>query len=680
MLCKLAFRNVTRSIRDFTVYFLTLAFGVCLFYVFNSIDAQQAMIALSDSQKFYVAQMTEIMAYVSVFVAVVFGLLVVYANRFLMKRRKRELGMYLLLGMERSGISRILIAETFLIGLFALAAGLTAGVFLSQIVSVFTARLFEADLTSFHFILSPEAVGKTVLCFAVIFAVVIVFNMVSVSRCRLSELLTAGRKNESSGVREGRVSLILFLLSVLSLGAAYVWVLHTGLFSAELGKQIVLGCVGTVLFFFSLSGFLSALPRLFPRFYFRGLNCFVLRQVNARVNTAALSMSVICLMLFLTISALAGGVSTSEGFSTQARANNPYSASLLYYVDQGAKPSLDMEQQLRADGVPYDEFVRSSSQMEIHTAEAVFEDGLYFFLEVGLPDEEGPFRKQGNSVFAPFCDVLAESEWNAMRRLANQPEVSVEEGEYLLWVEPAVAQELGSFCASGLAVTVEGETFFPAQEACVSEPLSTGVNSIHILAVILPDKAADKLPVSEELLNIQLLDQVEEEDFIKVLDEIYTRPRQDMEKNWRPYDQKITRKMVMNSSIGAKTIVLFLGIYIGLVFLITSAAVLGLQQLSETADCAENYRLLRRLGAKEKAVRRALFSQIALYVCLPLALALIHSAVGLEVLRRTFLSEMEINILPGAVATAGVLLLIYGGYLLATCFAAQGIIRSRRGE
>ena len=183
MLCKLAFRNVTRSIRDFTVYFLTLAFGVCLFYVFKSIDAQQAMIALSDSQKFYVAQMTEIMAYVSVFVAVVFGLLVVYANRFLMKRRKRELGMYLLLGMERSGISRILIAETFLIGLFALAAGLTAGVFLSQIVSVFTARLFEADLTSFHFILSPEAVGKTVLCFAVIFAVVIVFNMVSVSRC-----------------------------------------------------------------------------------------------------------------------------------------------------------------------------------------------------------------------------------------------------------------------------------------------------------------------------------------------------------------------------------------------------------------------------------------------------------------------------------------------------------------
>ena len=518
------------------------------------------------------------------------------------------------------------------------------------------------------------------LCFAVIFAVVIVFNMVSVSRCRLSELLTAGRKNESSGVRGGRVSLILFLLSVLSLGAAYVWVLHTGLFSAELGKQIVLGCAGTVLFFFSLSGFLSALPRLFPRFYFRGLNCFVLRQVNARVNTAALSMSVICLMLFLTISALAGGVSTSEGFSTQARANNPYSASLLYYVDQGAKPSLDMEQQLRADGVPYDEFVRSSSQMEIHTAEVVFEDGLHFFLEVGLPDEEGPFRKQGNSVFAPFCDVLAESEWNAMRRLANQPEVSVEEGEYLLWVEPAVAQELGSFCASGLAVTVEGETFFPAQEACVSEPLSTGVNSIHILAVILPDEAAEKLPVLAELLNIQLLDEVEEEDFVEVLDEIYTRPRDDMEKNWRPYDQKITRKTVMNSSIGAKTIVLFLGIYIGLVFLITSAAVLGLQQLSETADCAENYRLLRRLGAKEKAVRRALFSQIALYVCLPLALALVHSAVGLEVLRRTFLSEMEINILPGAVATAGVLLLIYGGYLLATCFAAQGIIRSRRGE
>ncbi len=92
MLCKLALRNVARSIRDFAVYFLTLAFGVCLFYVFNSIDAQQAMIALSESQKYYVEQMIAIMGYVSVFVAVVFGLLVVYANRFLMKRRKQELG------------------------------------------------------------------------------------------------------------------------------------------------------------------------------------------------------------------------------------------------------------------------------------------------------------------------------------------------------------------------------------------------------------------------------------------------------------------------------------------------------------------------------------------------------------------------------------------------------------
>ena len=210
MLCKLALRNVARSIRDFAVYFLTLAFGVCLFYVFNSIDAQQAMIALSESQKYYVEQMIAIMGYVSVFVAVVFGLLVVYANRFLMKRRKQELGLYLLLGMERGGVSRILLAETFLIGLFALAAGLAAGVFLSQMVSVVTARLFEADLTSLSLCFSPAALAKTALCFGVIFAVVIVFNTATVSRCRLAELLTAARKNENPGVRGGRLSVVLF--------------------------------------------------------------------------------------------------------------------------------------------------------------------------------------------------------------------------------------------------------------------------------------------------------------------------------------------------------------------------------------------------------------------------------------------------------------------------------------
>lgn len=680
MLCKLALRNVARSIRDFAVYFLTLAFGVCLFYVFNSIDAQQAMIALSESQKYYVEQMIDIMGYVSVFVAVVFGLLVVYANRFLMKRRKQELGLYLLLGMERGGVSRILLAETFLIGLFALAAGLAGGVFLSQMVSVVTARLFEADLTSFHFVFSPGALAKTMLCFGLIFAVVIVFNTATVSRCRLAELLTASRKNENPGVRGGRFSAILFFLSVACLASAYLWVLSEGIFTSDLGSQIALGCIGTALFFFSLSGLPGVLPRLFPRFYFRGLHCFVIRQVNARVNTAALSMSVICLMLFLTICCLAGGTSMAEGFNAQARQQYPYGASLMYTTDGDRKPALSIAGTLRADGVAFDELVASSSQMDIHRTDVRFEGACRFFDEAALIYEDSGYTAEGEDVLAGSCVVLPESEYNAMRLLANQPAVELGEDEYLLWVKPTMAQYFSELPLSGVSVSVQGRSF-TAAGACLTEPFTTGLG-IGYVALILPDDFAGTLPLSSQLLNVQFDSRADGEAFEAALDAVYTEERAEAasDRSWRPYDILSTQRRQIDSSVSVKTIILFLGVYIGLVFLITSAAVLGLQQLSETADRAESYRLLRRLGAKEKDVRHALFAQIALSVCLPLALALVHSAVGLEALRRSFAQDLPIDLLPGVASTAGILVLIYGGYLLATCFAAQGIIRPRRRE
>ena len=678
MLCKLALRNAARSVRDFAVYFLTLAFGVCLFYVFNSIDAQQAMIALNESQKYYVEQMISMMTYVSVFVAIVLGLLVVYANRFLMKRRKQELGLHLLLGMERGGVSRILIAETFLIGLFALAAGLTGGIFLSQMVSIVTARLFEADLTSFHFVFSPAALAKTALCFGVIFAVVMVFNTATVTRCRLTELLTAARRNETPA-RRGRLRYpVFFLLSMACLATAYLWVLQTGIFSRDLGSQIILGCVGTVLFFFSLSGLLNVLPRLFPRFYFRGLNCFVLRQVNSRVNTAILSMSVICLMLFLTICSLAGGMSMAEGFSEQARQQYPYGASLMYTTDGERKPALSIEGTLRADGIAFDELVRSSSQMEIHRADARFEGAFRFFDAAALLYEDSGYTAEGEDVLAASCVILPASQYNAMRRLANQPEVELGEDEYLFWVKSTMVQDLAARPSSGVTVTVEGRTF-TAAGACLTEPFTTGLGLGHI-ALVLPDAFAQALPVSSQLLNVQFDSRADGDAFAAALAAVYTEERAETAsgRNWRPYDILSTQTQMIDSSVSVKTVILFLGVYIGLVFLITSAAVLGLQQLSEAADRAESYRLLRRLGAKEKAVRRALFTQITLCVCLPLSLALVHAAVGLEALRRSFLDELPIDILPGAAATALVLVLIYGGYLLATCFAAQGIIRPRR--
>ena len=158
MYSKIAFSNVKKSIRDYTIYFLTLTFGICLFYMFNSVQAQQAVLKLNASQKSMMHLMSVIINGISVFVAIILGFLIVYANQFLMKRRHKEMGIYLLLGMEKRQVSKILLIETLLIGVLALIAGLVSGVFLSQGLAMLTAKMFAVQMKEFKFVFSQTGI------------------------------------------------------------------------------------------------------------------------------------------------------------------------------------------------------------------------------------------------------------------------------------------------------------------------------------------------------------------------------------------------------------------------------------------------------------------------------------------------------------------------------------------
>lgn len=371
MFSKLALKNAAKSFRDYTVYFLTVLFGVCLFYVFNSIDSQTALLKLSESQRSTVKALLEVMDYISVFIAVVLGFLVVYVNGFLMKRRKKELGVYLTLGMPKGKISGIVVSETFFIGLLSLAVGLVAGVFASQGMSVVTARLFEANLTAFRFTFSQSACIKTLACFAVIFFIVMLFNTISVSRLSLIELLNAGKKNET--LRFGGklwVSVAVFLISAACLVTAYAMILQNGF---QLGTRftvsILLGCVGTLLFFLSLSGFLLRVVQARKKLYFKNLNMFVLRQFNSKINTNFVSVSVICLMLFLTICALSSGIGVADALSKDLKDTTPYDISFqyIYHSDDARKQIRDLARHMKDDGIDLDRYADSYAQISVYS-------------------------------------------------------------------------------------------------------------------------------------------------------------------------------------------------------------------------------------------------------------------------------------------------------------------------
>ncbi|WP_444659740.1 FtsX-like permease family protein [Caproiciproducens sp. R2] len=678
MFSKLAFKNVTKSIRDFTVYFLTLTFGVSLFYVFNSIDSQTALLEVSKAQARIIASLITTIDYVSVFISIILGFLVVYANQFLIKRRKKELAVYMTLGMAKGKISRILILETMIIGVFSLAVGLLVGVFASQWLSVVTAKLFEVDMKAFLFTFSAHAFYKTVLYFGIIFLIVIVFNTIAVSRYKLIDLLNASKKNQKLRFTHLWISVILFLVALVCILTAYHLIIDNGMMevNSEFTAAIVLGSIGTLLFFMSLSGFLLRVVKANKKLYLKNLNMFVLRQINSKINTTFVSMSVICIMLLVTIGTLSTGIGLSDVLSKDLKGATPYDATYTYYYSYGEDElkrnalADDIAGQMIAHGVDLDGLTRSYAQMT-----AYYTDHLKYS-ELFLPGapSQGKLMEQSKDA-AVVC--VSQSDYNAAAKLQGRPTVSLRDDEFLIncsYVDMKPVIEY--FLNHKGTVVLNGETLKAQSRQYLDTAFQTSMMMADPGTLIVPDALVEGLKKEIAFLNLQYKDGVTDEQFVAAVEKVY--PEESADESSTPYHTSLTKQLVYDQSTGIKTMISYLAIYIGLVFLITSAAVLALQQLSEASDNLERYGLLKRLGAEQRMIDHSLFVQIAIYFMLPLSLAVVHSAVGIYVANSLVAQFGHLDILGNTLITAVFFLVIYGGYFLTTYFGSRSMIHQRQ--
>lgn len=653
MYSKIAFSNVKKSIRDYTIYFLTLTFGICLFYMFNSVQAQQAVLKLNASQKSMMHLMSVIINGISVFVAIILGFLIVYANQFLMKRRHKEMGIYLLLGMEKRQVSKILLIETLLIGVLALIAGLVAGVFLSQGLAMLTAKMFAVQMKEFKFVFSQTAFIQTILYFAIIFIIVMIFNGITISKYKLINLLNSAKKNQKTRLKNPILSVILFLISIGILGIAYHLIQKNQMLAVDndFKISILLGVAGTFLFFFSLSGFLLELAKRSKKFYYNGLNMFVLRQINSKITTTFVSMSMLCLMLFLAISAFATGSGLASSVKTDLEDMTKFDCTFYGLSEKGYQE----EQQQK--------FIKKLDDLGLtikKDAKEILPITIY---------QNGTFRKcrykmepllKGREKYSDYTKDYVKkiyetpltfaklSEYNKIRKAIGEKELTLKSDEYIL------------NCDYG--------NLIPIMEKAAKTDMGT---------VILNDEIIQSLKIDYSTLYLNL----NWKGNAQKVSRKYTEYLKQMIINSKMpnslYSATISKEEVYEQSIGLSTIMTYIAIYIGLVFLITCAAVLALQQLSENADNIEKYKLLSKIGTSQKMINRAIKAQIILYFCLPLSLALIHSYVGIKTAKILISTLGQINITKAAAQSLIIVIVIYIGYMIATYLGSKSMLKEK---
>lgn len=670
MYSKIAINNVKKSFKDYTIYFLTIAFSVCIFYSFNSIEAQKAVLDMNKSQADYMTVVTTLISYVSVFVSFILGGLILYANNFLIKKRKKELGIYMTLGMSKSKISKILLGETLIVGVLSLVAGLLLGVFLSQGLSLFTAKLFEVDMTEFKFIISFGAIGKTILYFAIIFGVLMIFNTTIVSRYKLIDMLNAGRKNEEIKIKNSIVSSIIFIISVAMLGCAYYLVTKVGLNIAkiEFNVSIVLGILGTVGFFFGIAGFIISVVEKNKNIYLKKLNIFIIRQISSKVNTNFVSMAVISLMLFITIVVLSTGLSFKSALEAGIVA--PFDASVGLFIEEGEKYT-NLEQILNS--AKYD--VKDNKAIFINSYKMDGLDANSILKNYAVGDfkkdlDNGKQRRES-------IDVIKLSDFNKIRELEGKRTFTMNDDEVMLLSNfKSAKSSIKNMIKLKGTVNLNGKEYKVANTEYLDDAIYNSTIADNVLTLIVSDNFDGNIYLDSAYMNVNYKnpkDGSAEEDIQKSLSNI---------KNNQEFSDLFlvlyAKQDIYSQSKELTSTILYIGLYLGIVFLIASAAILALQQLSEASDSSSRYKALKKIGATEKMINKTIFNQTVIYFAMPLGLAIVSSIVGINVVNKFLSLYGNTNIVPTALLTLIILVIVYGGYFYVTYTGYKSIIKNSK--
>lgn len=659
MLFSLSIKNFRKSIRDYSIYFFTMILGVAVFYIFNAIETQTAMMEVSQTKAAIIDSMNGIMSGVSIFVSLVLGYLIVYASRFMLKKRKREFGIYLTLGMGRIRLAAMLWLETIWMGLISLAVGLLAGMGISQLMSLIVSNLFQADVSRYEFVISGEAVGKSILYFLLIYLVVMIFNTLSVSRARLAEFLTAGRKKEKNFLKKPLFSGLVFLLAAVMLGTAYYNVTanqQAMTTETDVLTQVLLGILGTFLVFWSLSGFLMTAAGKFRKLYYRRLNSFAVGELSNKLNSTVMACSVICLLLFMTICLLFTTIARKEYKDQEAAKLAPVSVSMSKEMTDSQSIFDIME-------------VRGISMEDFQDLVSVYTYHL---------DEVTNYTLIGESYGEEYDDQKAEvmkvGDYNRAARVYHMPEYKLEEDEYLI-----VADQEGAVYIRnrGLAddreITIKGKSYHAKENTCQDGYLLMSYQPQNSGILLVPDSV--KLREEEQYKNYVMGDyRNKSREFAQEMDQNFA---QILNPEQSAYEtvQVTTQSAIYDDSIGTSAMYIFLGLYLGICFLISGSAVLALKILSDSADSKGKYQILQKLGCEEKEIRRALRRQNGLIFLMPLLLAAVHSIFGIQVCREM----LSIYGSQGSALAMGVTLaltgFIYGGYFLLSHKCAVKIVK-----
>lgn len=674
---KLALNNVKKSLKNYLIYFITLVFGVIILYTFNSLDND---IAILSNNALLSSSISFVRGFVSIFsilVCIIFAFLIIYANNYLMKQRKKEFGIYSILGMDRRDINKLMFREMMIIGIFSLIIGIVFGVFISKGLSIFALKMLGISSSGFSF--SILTTIKTIVFFGIVLLLVNKFNKKTIKKYKLIDLLNANKKNEVSVAKGKKSNLILFFLSIVSIVLAYIIPLKMKISTFVLCICLILILVGIYLFFMSVSDFIMLKIKKHRFIYYKNLNPFTVSQISSQIKTMSMSITMICMLLFSSLIVIPFGISFGTYLIDDLQEATPYDVTLskLFMngdniVEYSTKKSdinskiPSLKDELIANDFPLISFSKSTSDLRIYNLKNISQ---YDFI---TNDKDKTIKLKDNKLH-----IVSISDYNSTRKQSGLKEINLKDNEFAIncasenyrqFYEKYIKSQPQNY------ITLNGVKLKLNQTSLYTNSYNTNTVPLDLGTIIVPDAVIKDLNPIMITLNIDYKERSSNLEN-KFMDSYYKFE----EKIDNSEDYSILYKSVIDGEKRAlNTSFSFVAIYIGIILLISAGAILALQQLIESTVNKERFKLLSKLGVNKKDMKKAIFIQISILFAVPLILALINALFISKVLFVIMPFIAETGVITNMLLTLGLIIIVYGIYFIASLLESLNIVNNSK--
>ncbi|EGT2216830.1 FtsX-like permease family protein, partial [Clostridioides difficile] len=674
---KLALNNVKKSLKNYLIYFITLVFGVIILYTFNSLDNDIAILSNNALLSSSISFVRGIVSIFSILVCIIFAFLIIYANNYLMKQRKKEFGIYSILGMDRRDINKLMFREMMIIGIFSLIIGIVFGVFISKGLSIFALKMLGISSSGFSF--SILTTIKTIVFFGIVLLLVNKFNKKTIKKYKLIDLLNANKKNEVSVAKGKKSNLILFFLSIVSIVLAYIIPLKMKISTFVLCICLILILVGIYLFFMSVSDFIMLKIKKHRFIYYKNLNPFTVSQISSQIKTMSMSITMICMLLFSSLIVIPFGISFGTYLIDDLQEATPYDVTLskLFMngdniVEYSTKKSdinskiPSLKDELIANDFPLISFSKSTSDLRIYNLKNISQ---YDFI---TNDKDKTIKLKDNKLH-----IVSISDYNSTRKQSGLKEINLKDNEFAIncasenyrqFYEKYIKSQPQNY------ITLNGVKLKLNQTSLYTNSYNTNTVPLDLGTIIVPDAVIKDLNPIMITLNIDYKERSSNLEN-KFMDSYYKFE----EKIDNSEDYSILYKSVIDGEKRAlNTSFSFVAIYIGIILLISAGAILALQQLIESTVNKERFKLLSKLGVNKKDMKKAIFIQISILFAVPLILALINALFISKVLFVIMPFIAETGVITNMLLTLGLIIIVYGIYFIASLLESLNIVNNSK--